>query len=501
MNFELYPDVAPFGNFYRASLLDPFTAAQARSDQDFRAVYTDTFLQGLPGLLTDWRTHRLHQPLEMSITQTSSEWSNALVNNFILVEYKIANIGRQDLHAVYVGLFVKPEVGHMQPSDNLIATSGTGGYLRSWPSWQGCGFVDTLNIAWAASIDGQPDIFQNPPVWVNSGPSKSDRSIIGVKLLDAPKEAWNPSFNWWHSWWTFRPEMDYGPRHRVPLGQRGWDFGTGGTGTPPGDPDKYSVMTNGEFDPDEPRIQKIEPNDPTWEEPSYWGNLWSHGYGGSPSMLLSTGPLELRRGDEKTVVFAFIAGDTFQQDVFGASRLASGDVDGWYAHVDFSSLAHNAKIAEWAFDNPGVDTDGDGFKGKFRVCVLDSTFVNGRWVPTNADTTYYTGDGVPDWRAPGPPPQPKFWLSQAYHGIRVRFNGRNSETARNLLTNLQDFEGYRIYYGLDDRESSLSLVASYDRQDYDKYIWNPKSGSFGAWVIKDVPFTLDTAEMPVRSWN
>ncbi len=59
------------------------------------------------------------------------------------------------------------------------------------------------------------------------------------------------------------------------------------------------------------------------------------------------------------------------------------------------------------------------------------------------------------------------------------------------MTNLQDFEGYQIYYGLDDRESSLSLVASYDRQDYDKYIWNPKSGSFGAWVIKDVPFTLE----------
>ncbi len=248
-------------------------------------------------------------------------------------------------------------------------------------------------------------------------------------------------------------------------------------------------MSNGEIDPDGPRVAQILQGDPEWEYPTDWGRYWSRT--GVGDCLLSVGPFDLHRGDEQSIVFAFLAGDTFQQDVNGLDRLSSGDVDGWYAHVDFSSLAKNAKIAEWAFDNPGVDTDGDGYKGKFRVCVLDSTFVNGRWVPTNADTTYYTGDGVPDWRAPGPPPQPKFWLSQAYHGIRVRFNGRNSETARNLLTNLQDFEGYRIYYGLDDRESSLSLVASYDRQDYDKYIWNPKSGSFGAWVIKDVPFTLE----------
>ena len=493
VSFEMYPDADPFGGIYKASRLDPLSAGQARSDQDFRAVYTDTFVQGLPGLIVDWKTHRHHQPLGISVTQTSSEWSNALVDKFILIEYRIANIGRQKLHDVYAGMYFVPFIGHIQTLNYLPALNNpgqTGGLLRTAPSSEGCGFVDTLDVAWSAGVNGSP---MNGK-WVESGVNKSDRSIFGVRLLQAPAEAFNPSYNWWQSWWISDPTLDYGPRHRSPIGQRPWDFGTnGGTGSPPGDDDKYYLMSNGEFDPDEPRIYQIQPIDPVWEYPSQVGRDWAIGYGGFGGMhnLLSAGPFNLNPGDEKTVVYAFVAGDTFQQDMNGLGRLASGDIDGWYAHVDFSSLAKSAKIAEWTFDNPGVSTDGSGYKGKFRVCVLDSAFVNGHWVPTNADTTYYTGDGIPDWRAPGPPPQPKFWLSQAYHGIRVRFNGKNSETAKNLFTNLQDFEGYRIYYGLDDRESSLSLVASYDRQDYDKYVWNPKSGSFGAWVIKDVPFTLD----------
>ena len=491
VNFEFYPDVAPFGDFFKASLLDPTTAEMARSDQDYRAVYTDTFKQGLPGLLVDWRSHRQHKPLGLRITQTSSEWSNALVNKFILVEYKIANIGRQDLHGVYAGLLFAPFLSHIQTlnyAPSLTSGGTTGGFLEAFPSSQGCGFIDTLNIAWGAGVNGGPKNGQ----WVASGVDKSDRSILGVRLLQGPKGADNPSYNWWQSWWTYDPTWDYGPRHRTPIGEEQWDFGTsGGTGSPPGDADKYYVMSNGEIDPDEPRIAQIPPTDQVWEYPSEWArSVWAQGAGGMDH-LLSTGPFDLRRGDEKSVVFAFVAGDTFQEDVYGQDRLSSGDIDGWYARVDFSSLAKNAKIAEWAFDNPGVDTDGDGFRGKFRVCVLDSTFENGHWVSTNADTTYYTGDSVPDWRAPGPPPQPKFWLSQVYRGIRVRFNGKNSETYHNVVTNLQDFEGYRIYYGLDDRESSLSLVASYDRHNYDKYFWNPKAGSYGAWVIKDIPFTLE----------
>ncbi len=174
VDFEFYPEVAPFGNISPASLLDPATAAEARSDQDYRAVYTDTFVQGLPGLLTDWRTHQQHRPLGIEVTQSSSEWATALVDRFVLVEYRIANIGRHKLHGVYVGEFFAPFLGHIQSLNFLPPVNNpgsTGGFLQTAPSAEGCGFVDTLNIAWSANVNGCPLNGQ----WVSSG-SKQIRS-------------------------------------------------------------------------------------------------------------------------------------------------------------------------------------------------------------------------------------------------------------------------------------------------------------------------------------
>ncbi len=289
--------------------LIPATATEARSDQDYRAVYTDTFVQGFPGLLTDWRTHQQHRPLGIEVTQSSSEWANALVDRFILVEYRIANIGRHKLHDVYVGQFFAPFLGHIESLNYLPPVNNTGstaGFLQTAPSAEGCGFLDTLNIAWSANVNGCPLNGQ----WVSSGVNKSDRSILGVRLLQSPPEAYNPSFNWWQSWWLSDPTSDYGPRHSAPIGQRPWDFGTGGTGTPPGDEDKYYVMSNGEVDPDEPRIYQIQPSDPVWEYPSQAGREWATGYSGFGGMhnLLSTGPFDLGPGDQRTGRFRICRG-------------------------------------------------------------------------------------------------------------------------------------------------------------------------------------------------
>jgi hypothetical protein len=483
VNFEFYPDVRPMGNIESRSLLSPNTALEARSDQDYVAVYTDTFTSNLSGLLTDWKTHRRHQPLGIKVTQTSCQWSNLLVNDFVIIEYKIENIGRQNLSQVFAGLYFSPDVGHYNFETEKTWNDGnTVGLLSTYPSDQGCGFIDTLSVAWGSTCGGTP---KENYEWVTSGPEKSDRSIFGVRLLQAPKEADQLSYNWWMYWWSYNPVMDYGPRHRPPLGEEPYDFGTGGTGTPAGDASKYYVMSNRELDVDNGRVYQIAPSDPVWEYPSDWARLISGTAGAD--CLLSVGPFDLRRGEEKSIVFALVGGENFHQ----SSEDAALGADEWYQSVDFSDLAKNAKMAEWVFDNPGVDTDGDGDAGKFRVCVLDSAFVNGHWSPTAAETTYYAGDGVPDWRAVGPPPAPKFWLTPSYRGITVRFNGKNSETTKDLVTNKIDFEGYRIYCGLDEREASLATVASYDRQDYDKYVFDPKTYPYGAWEAKDYPFTLE----------
>ncbi len=398
---EFYADLAPLGNIAHYSLLDQAGAAEARSDQDYLAVYTDTFVQGLSGLKIDWTSHKRHQPLGIRVTQQSSEWSNSSVNNFVLIEFTIENIGRRDLRDVFAGLYLQPGFEHVQP-DGTMPDDDLTGYLRAFPSAQGCGFEDTLNLAWAADNNGNPDNTKTPPVWVESGLNQSVRDITGIRVLEAPSGADQISFNWWTVGYG-DPVYDYGPRHRARVGSWPRDFGAGGTGNPMGDANKYYVMSNGEIDPDQPRIRQIQMADTLWEYPSDFARQ-SFYAGFHIANLTSVGPFQLRVGEAKSIVFAFVGGTNFHTDPDNGHRLARGDVDGWYAHVDFSSLAKNAKIAEWTFDNPGVDTDGDGYRGKFRVCVLDSTFENGRWVPTNADTTYYTGDGVPGLAGAGTTP-------------------------------------------------------------------------------------------------
>ena len=164
----------------------------------------------------------------------------------------------------------------------------------------------------------------------------------------------------------------------------------------------------------------------------------------------------------------------------------------YYTNVDFSDLVTNARWADWIYDNPGVDTDGDGYAGKFLTCVRDSQWTDTGWSILEADTTYYAGDGVPDFRGAAPPPAPPFTVYPELNGLRVQFNGQVSETTRDFLTNKIDFEGYNIYYARDDRPSSYTLVANYDRANFDKYIWNQHKGPNGSYELQDVPFSLDS---------
>jgi hypothetical protein len=63
--------------------------------------------------------------------------------------------------------------------------------------------------------------------------------------------------------------------------------------------------------------------------------------------------------------------------------------DVFYNNLNFTDLGLNSMWASWLYDNPGFDTDEDGYRGKFRVC-MDSI--------QGPDTIYYEGDNVPDFR-------------------------------------------------------------------------------------------------------
>ncbi len=468
----------------------------ARSDQDYVTQFSDTVLRGVPGLLPDYLSRKKHTPLGLVITQRSMAWSNSLVDDFVLIEYTIQNAGKFDLRRCWVGQFMEPAFGPIRSweiSGDTVSyvpsPDEACGFLHSYQSDDYCHFYDTINMVWAADTDGDPDYLSYQ--WTSSGPYRSHMEASGLRILESPKTANGLHFNWWLSpGWTPYIELNYGPRFRPPSGQMPRDFRTGGTGHPDGDANKYYVMSNGEIDFDSPRTPLILPDNPIWEYPNQTVRLFLK-YGAALGYVLSTGPFDILRGEEVRFVVAYIGGENFHVDPENGLRSSNGDVDGWYANVDFSDLVRNAKQAEWVYDNPGYDTDGDGYRGKFHVCVLDSVLSDSVWVPSIAETTYYAGDGVPDWRAVGPPPAPRFWLYPYDHGIRVRFNGLLSETTKDLVSNRLDFEGYRIYLGRDDREASLAVAAGFDQKNYDKYVWNPKIYPSGGYEVQDTPFTLE----------
>ncbi|HSG99201.1 MAG TPA: hypothetical protein VLB27_04070, partial [candidate division Zixibacteria bacterium] len=183
----------------------------------------------------------------------------------------------------------------------------------------------------------------------------------------------------------------------------------------------------------------------------------------------------------------------------------------FYNRLDFRDFGTNAQWASWIYDNPGVDTDGDGFRGKFRLCCDSSlicTAYDTMWIPNpdvpgdslidtivagdeyfcDCDTLYYEGDGAPDFRGASPPPAPVVRVSPQPGSLIVRWNGLRSETTPDDFSSVLDFEGYRVYMGLNRRISDLILQASYDRKNFTRYAWND-DGDY--WQIAGPPQTLE----------
>ena len=79
--------------------------------------------------------------------------------------------------------------------------------------------------------------------------------------------------------------------------------------------------------------------------------------------VLSFGPFRLAPGAQLSLAFAYIAGERFHTDPANGINLINGQPSKWYENVSFDDIAKNATWAEWIFDNPGVDTDSDGYAG------------------------------------------------------------------------------------------------------------------------------------------
>ena len=486
---EFFPDEAPFGYIKERSSIgeNGQTDEDAVSEQDLILYCTDTLI--FPYDEPDYLDHRYHKPLGVKLYQESYAWSYPYADDFIICNLTINNVGKQHLRDTYIGLYVSGSVNSSYPignqwyygpwDDDLI------GFLREHPtSYHGCDWIDTVNLAWYADNDGnfftEDELLEPVP------------AIAAIRPLGIPGKSTRMSYNWWSN--NDKPSLNWGPQTR----KMSRNLGGGALGTPMGDRNKYFILSNGEHDYDQVYTASVTPGNQVWMYPNQ-AVAEDISDGKSIDFVLSFGPFDLSPGQSLPIAFAFVMGKNFHRDPYNAQKYLIDyyDPDRYYENVDFSDIVTNAVWASWVYDNPGYDTDGDGYLGKYRVCCEDSLIVevdSSSWPPDTVwsydlcEKVYYEGDGVPDYRAAAPPPPPKVWIEPEPGRIRVRFNGTYSETTKDIFLQKIDFEGYRVYYSRDSRESSYSLLVSYDREDYDKFVW---SNTRGEWELTDIPLSLD----------
>ncbi len=473
---EFAPDAGAAGDFIRRSTLrsSPYYSPEAKSEQDFICTYTDTF----PAYaMIDPFDNRPHIPLHVSIRQSSYAWSYAYADDFILFDYTITNIGAKVISKMFIGLSIAGTPGYY---DSLkFREKAICGFRRTAPAQPGmCLDEDSINIAWLADIDGLPT---PDGKWSYLSPT----GIIGVRLLSVRPKNKILNYNWW-------AEFYWGPRMAGTEEDPYRDFGLG-MGRPWGDKNRYYLMSHPEFDYDQLFCGFDHSNEGFLPPPP---EVLDYARGTDDDYVISFGPYDLAPGDSVSFSMALVAADSFHvnpndyKDYFGTYYPSA-----YFPHLNFDHLDRNARWAEYVYDNPGVDTDGDDNAGQFcwyytwrdtTPDIPDDSFV------VDSHKVYYRGDGVPDFRTVAPPPAPKLRTYPTTGKIVLRWNGRESETAIDFLTGDRSFEGYKVYLGKENRLTDFVLLTSYDIEDY--VIWE-YSETVAHWIKQGLPVSRDSLQV------
>jgi hypothetical protein len=451
---EMNPDIAPFGAMsYRSTISGEMPLRiGAVSHQDFQATYFDTCVR-CPAMLIDLIDKRPHKPLGIRVEQKTYAWQYPHAENAVIITYVITNFKTQSIHDAYVGVYVDADV--------YLSGSYTGygddvsGFLNTISLTSACSLSARLPIAWTADNEGDCDAFRiNIP------------HVTGTAVLTPPSGDQRVAFNWW-SPWVYQGPSDFGPMRKCNTRT----FVSGGTGLPLGDRDKYFVLSNGDVDYDQPFAGSISPLDTQWIYPGYDGTFFAQG--SETKYLLSIGPFDLFPGQQIPFAFAYVGGYNLHRTYDNQTNLPDHP-DVYERWLDFSDLKRNALNAAWIYDNPGVDTDSDGYSGKYELC--------------GDDTVWYEGDGVPDLRADWPPPAPTITITPTIDGALIRWNGAIAEQRVNWFSKMRDFEGYRVYLRRVD-SAVWDSVAAFDIENYLRVHWDT---TMQRWECHEYPYTIDS---------
>ncbi len=468
--FEMWADAPPKGDMIKRTIrkTEPEYSPDAVSEADYIAVYSDT-LRDVSFVSQNPEEGRPHTPIHIQVVQKSYSWSYSYAEDFILLDFLVRNIGVSEIRKAYMGIYVDADVGH--PNTNNFFQDDICGFKNTVVSPSCNQLEDVINVAWIADNDGDPNdagVFD----------AKSPTAVTGTRVVRTPNPELKTSFNWWVS--QSDATLDWGPVRQD--NARG--LGTGGLGTPAGDENKYFFMRNGEFDYDQ-LYSTISFSNNGWLPPPPDAALaedLADGY--DTRYFLSFGPFDIAPGDSLPVTMAYVAGGGFhvRPDDFD-KHYSPQNPDAFNNALSFVDLATNAQWAGWVYDNPGIDTDGDGKKS----ILDDDPILN----PCTNKELYREGDGVPDFSGPPPPNPPQVRFTASPGKVVIRWNGKDTEEGLDPFSFLRDFEGYRVYMGSKLVLSEFALLTSFDFTNFNRVRLNTAYDP-PRWEMTENPFTLDS---------
>ncbi len=428
----------------------------AHSDLDIEYRLADTIAYDTI-YWTNWERGP-YVPLEIVGTQRSMAWAGSTVDDFVLFDYEFTNVGKEVLRDMWIGYWCDSYSYTVRtPPDDDDDLTGFLPYY-AWPNE--CDFRQPLNIAYCMDNDGDP--VEGSYRW------NSRRGAVGLTLLGSSADSLEYGYNWYV--WVASDAIDWGPRPQSTPDEPFRSFNPY-FAYPGSDRNLYYILSHPHIAYDQ---MSAAVDHFGWMPP--WGFAPDIAAGWPFDMFYYFGPFQAGVHEKIRFTMAVIGGDNVHTNSY--AYFDPTDPQSYYDQLDFSELAGNAQWAQWVYDNPGVDTDSDGYFGEYRIC--------------DGETTWYKGDGVPDFRGNSPPPIPFTRHDTEPGKIIVRWNGFLSETTKDIFSGLVDFEGYRVYCGLDDRKTSLSLLTSYDKQNWFRWKFNALGSGEGRWINSDPPFSLDS---------
>jgi hypothetical protein len=446
----------------------PHYSATARADQQLAVTYADT-AASIALRNIDRVESRRHLPIGLAIRQTSYTWATPVSRRFVIVDLWIKNTSDRAIGHGVVGMHVDGDVYNGLFTDRSGSEDDISGFLAVVPGIVE-GSIDTVNVAWTADNDGDP--FPGSG-FRNENPS----GVMAMRILRAPRGG-QLSFNWWAYLWSDgrTPVVNWGPSMRA----NGTVYGLTSHGAPIGDNARFRMLRNHEIDYDQV-YAAVNQQLRGWAPPlSKDAEAIDVANGLDTRFLLSYGPFDpIAPGDSVPFTYALIAGGNLHTDPQNFSlRFDHRNPKPYMDNLDFSDLIDNARWADWYFDTPGIDTDGDGNRGR-------AYLVNCRG--GRCDSIFYKGDGVPDFGGPQSPYSPAITTTSRPGRVIVRWNGSVTETAIDPFSGKRDFEGYRVYAGLFDVNEQYSLLASWDFVDFKRFAYDRDEQ---AWVQISDPYTV-----------